>query len=136
MTKLPNRSGIQIKRKLTHYLLDPNHRLGEPKSGFFFSHGFRLENAPQLEDALRHHAYHCDVVKLKDNWIRVLYTLEGALQTPKRAAADSEIRLVPGFSYAELAIFFCDCLPRREGEQVVINELDAVVLTIDLPEED
>jgi hypothetical protein len=83
MTNLPNRSSVRIDpRKITHYLLDPNHRVGGPKSAFFFSHGFRLNNARQLEDALRQHAYDCDVVKIRDNGFGFIYTLEGALQTP------------------------------------------------------
>jgi hypothetical protein len=83
MSKLPNRSGVRIDpRKITHYLLDPHHRVGGPKSIFFFSHGFRLDNARQLEDALRQHAYDCEVMKIKDNGFGVIYTLEGALQTP------------------------------------------------------
>jgi hypothetical protein len=83
MTNLPNRSGVRIdSRKITHYLLNPNHRTGGPKSAFFFAHGFRLDNARQLEDALRQHAYDCDVVKFKDNGFGIVYTLEGTLQAP------------------------------------------------------
>lgn len=84
MAQLPNRSGVRIDpRKITHYLLNPDHHVGGPKSAFFFSHGFRRDHAWQLEDALRQHAYDCEVVQIKDNGFGMLYTLDGPLQTPR-----------------------------------------------------
>jgi hypothetical protein len=83
MAHLPNRSEVRIDpRKITHYLLDPNHKVGGPKARFFLAFGFRLDDARQFEDALRAHAYHCEIVKIEDKRIGVSYTLQGALQTP------------------------------------------------------
>ena len=80
--KLPNAERAVVpSRKLTHYLLSPNHRDGQHKAAFFRRFGFTAEAWPILASALLDHARTHEVTGIEPTPFGRNYVVEGRLPT-------------------------------------------------------
>jgi hypothetical protein len=93
-------------RKLTHYLLDTNHRVGSPKARFFLGRGFRIDQPDVFAAALLTHAT-CPAVRV-DTMHGLRFVCDGPLACPD--GTSPQVRTVwqqpPGGSTAELITAF------------------------------
>ncbi len=81
--KLPNQQSAYIPpEKLTHYLLDPNHRIGGAKARFLMRFGFSPLQPEELERALHNHARANDVEAVEAVEHGTKYRIRGSLESP------------------------------------------------------
>ncbi len=84
---LPQRELAWIEeRKIVDYLLDPAHPVGGPKAKFFLGRGFQSADWQGMADALRHHARHNRVSKIKATPYATNYSLDCHLPAPDRSS--------------------------------------------------
>ncbi len=90
--KLPNtEQAIVPSRKLTHYLLSPNHRDGQHKAAFFRRFGFTLEAWPILASAFLNHARTHEVTQIEPTPFGRNYVVEGPLTAPDGRAPNVRV---------------------------------------------
>ncbi len=70
------------REKIVRYLLNPAHRYGASKAGFFGAFGFRAEQRDLLARALREHAENNEVTREHETGFGPRYEVEGALRAP------------------------------------------------------
>ncbi len=82
--KLPNHDLAQVPRKkITEYLLNPEHRDGQHKVAFFLHFGFSAEQWEVLASALVRHAAEHEVTSTRSTPFGTSYAVEGVLRTPE-----------------------------------------------------
>lgn len=69
-------------RKITHYLLAPDHPEGGPKANFFMACGFSHDTVAAFKAALPVHPVRKVIAKTTKAPLGVKYFAEGALMTP------------------------------------------------------
>jgi filamentous hemagglutinin len=69
-------------KKITHYLLRPDHPEGGPKARFFMACGFSHDNVPAFEAALLAHPVRNVIAKTTKSPLGVKYSVECTLTTP------------------------------------------------------
>lgn len=83
---LPEREKAWVEeQKIVGYLLNLAHPIGGPKARFFQSRGFNAGAWEGMADALRHHARHNRVSKIKVTRYATNYSLDCNLPTPDRS---------------------------------------------------
>ena len=81
--KLPNSHlAVVDRRKITEYLLNPDHRFGASKAQFFGGFGFTADAWETLADALRRQGEQGDVVGVVDTGFGPRYEVEGPIDAP------------------------------------------------------
>ena len=129
--KIPNYQNAVISEgKLAGYLLSASPAYGRHKAAFFNRFGFSVDAWEILAQALREHASEHEVLAIEDSPFGRRYIVE---------------RSVGGAGW-EKATCTCDLVYRDErgratsrdrlsfGENIVLQETDMAVLTVDLPE--
>ena len=85
MAKIPNIDrAIFDSRKVTHYLLDENHRVGRAKARLLIAFGFSPAAPDELIAALLDHGQSYDAITVPPTSHGVKYVVRGLLQTPDR----------------------------------------------------
>jgi hypothetical protein len=80
---LPNADkAIAGCRKIVDYLLNPAHRYGADKAGFFIRFGFQEKEWEQLAQALRDHEQAHEVKRVRATGYGPRYEVEGKLDSP------------------------------------------------------
>ncbi len=131
MTKLPNAESAYIDpRKITGYLLSDTHPRGRPKAAYFRRFGFSAVQPGVMAEAILNHARSHDLAGAVENTFGIHYIIEGAIETPDKR--NPVIRSVWVIKTGEDAAAICDGNSGQK-EQQVIDELECVVLTHDLP---
>lgn len=83
MSFLPGvEAAIVDERKITGYLLSPEHQYGRFKAHFFAGCGFRLDGWEALRDALLRHARENHVATSKVTKFGTKYLIDGPLTAP------------------------------------------------------
>ena len=83
LVQLPHAEEARVpKRKLTAYLLDPEHEEGGPKAAYFINRGFRLPAWEFFAEVLREHATSHSVTETERHPYGTNYKIEGRLRTP------------------------------------------------------
>lgn len=81
--KLPGGDDVHIPpEKLTEYLLNPLHRVGQHKCWVLVRYGFRRDRPEVLDQSLRQHARSAEVVIKRPRGSVCLVALEGPLANP------------------------------------------------------
>ena len=81
--KLPNyEQAVVPERKITAYLLSPNHPDGSSKEKFFTAFGFSANNWEIFANALLRHVTDNEVTKIEDSPFGTRYVVDGILFTP------------------------------------------------------
>jgi len=81
--KLPNADKATVeRRKIVDYLLNPAHRYGAGKAGFFIKFGFQMKEWEQLARALRDHGQAHEVKRVRETGYGPRYEVEGKLNAP------------------------------------------------------
>ncbi len=81
--KLPHAEYAFVEpRKVTAYLLNPQHPDGGPKAAFFLRFGFDASQPDTMIAALLAHARSNPVTRLQKSKIGTSYVIEGPLQSP------------------------------------------------------
>lgn len=70
------------ERKITAYLLSPNHPDGSSKEKIFTAFGFSVENWETLANSLLRHVIDQEVTKIEDSPFGTRYVVDGILFTP------------------------------------------------------
>ncbi len=84
---LPNKDQAWAEEaKVTTYLLKLDHPVGAPKAKFFLGRGFTSAEWENMVDALRHHAKHNPVTKVKVTPFATNYSLDCNLPTPDKSS--------------------------------------------------
>jgi hypothetical protein len=133
--KLPYQENAVIpQRKITEYLLSSTHRDGRHKAAFFMQFGFSAERWEEMASAFRRHAAENEVVKQEDSPFGDRYVIEGPLITPDGRMP--LVRVVLVHFNRENHSDSCHGLSALKNmeEPSMVQELDSVVLTTDLPE--
>lgn len=83
---LPGREKAWVdEQKIVGYLLNLAHSTGGPKAKFFQRRGFDAGDWESMADALRHHARHNRVSKIKVTPYATNYSLDCNLPTPDQS---------------------------------------------------
>ena len=82
------------KRKLTAYLLDPQHESARGKASYFIDRGFRAGDWSVFAEALREHAALHDVTETETDEYGTIYVIEGPLQIPGGTYTERSVRSV------------------------------------------
>lgn len=83
--RLPNAERAHVEsRKVTDYLLSPEHSLGKGKAKFFSQFGFNRDEHEDFVTSLKKHAVSQPVVEVKESPHGVKYVLECSCQSPDR----------------------------------------------------
>jgi len=130
--KLPSADEAEVPRaKIVLYLLNPNHRSGKSKARFFLHHGFTVEQWMQLAEALRSHAHENKISKRERTPLGERVVIEGPIGFPMaklhRFAQYGLLKLEREYRGWRRPI-------RCDRKDNMINELDDVILTRDMPE--
>lgn len=81
--KVPNAEQATVAtEKITHYLLNPAHWVGGPKSAFFLAFGFTIADWETMAAALRLHVRTHDVASIRWGADTTGYSVVGSLTTP------------------------------------------------------
>lgn len=81
--KLPQAEKLLVEwEKVVGYLLNPGHRYGGSKAGFFAAFGFRGEQWEQLASALRDPGREHNVAREYETGFGPRNTIDGELSTP------------------------------------------------------
>ena len=92
---LPNADRARVpRRKLTAYLLAPEHQEGGPKAAYFISRGFRLEAWEFFAERLREHAASHPVTEPERDQYGTTYAVEGPLRIPGGGFTELPVRSV------------------------------------------
>jgi hypothetical protein len=128
--KLPNYEQVMMTReKVVDYLLSNTHRDGRHKDAFFKRFGFAVAEWERAAWALREHAAEHDVTRVETSLDGQRYVMEGGIRSPD--GRDPFIRTIWFTETADETPRFVTAYPL--GETPMINELDTVVLTTELP---
>jgi hypothetical protein len=83
--KLPNyEQAVVPQRKITDYLLSPNHPDGQSKEKFFTAFGFTISDWEGMANALLYHVADCELAKIENSPFGTRYVVEGSILTPDR----------------------------------------------------
>ena len=83
MPRVPNADRAFIDpRKITHYLLAPNHERGSVKAEFFRRFGFSIADWPRLPEAFSDHLRANNYVSSRAHGSGHAYRVTGRLNTP------------------------------------------------------
>lgn len=84
--RLPNAEQAWVEeKKIAAYLLKLDHPEGGPKAKFFLGRGFTAACWENLSDALRHHARHNPVIRIKTTAFATNYSLDCNVPTPDQS---------------------------------------------------
>jgi len=84
---LPNKEQARVDEpKITGYLLKSDHPLGGPKAKFFLGRGFVVADWESMADALRHHARHNRVSRVRITPFATNYSVDCSVPTPDRSS--------------------------------------------------
>jgi len=84
--KLPKADQAWIEeKKITEYLLQSTHPVGGAKAKFFHARGFSSAEWESFADALRHHAKHNPISRIKTTPFATNYSLDCNLPTPDKS---------------------------------------------------
>lgn len=129
--KLPNVDRAMISRtKIVQYLLSPSHPGGRGKARWFVQYGFSAESWERLADVLKRHAVEHEVTKTEDSPFGRRYSIEGRILTPD--GQEPLLRTVRFVGKRRGYASVRNRLPDTEYG-TMMQELDLVVLTVDLP---
>jgi hypothetical protein len=115
--KLPLADQAEVPEpKIVLYLLNPEHRAGKGKAGFFTSHGFDVEDWQKLAAALRQHAAEYEISKEEITPLGLRFVVEGDM-----TMADGEVarvRAVWFIEHGERRPRFVTAYPLKRKKQV------------------